>query len=304
MNHSITLRLIPRKYWLALGPGWAALGSFLASGVLRFENDFWALNAVWLLKFGLFWLLADPILGTLWHLVVTQGVWCRLTRNSPPEGLTVKPLLPYTVKNSAGYRLSALVALLRQQDDGRWQTSLILPLIALGLATMLGWTVALYALIAILVTFWVGVEAFSAKIIQKSFWQSTVAFLLPYIVGLFLMDAPEQNALLLGAVYWVIVLGMLLLSAGRETADRMIITGQATIAILLFALMKPIAATAVSLGVLFNLLLRLKLKQQIASQGHIADDERSLMVAQYSAQLHLFLLTGFLIAGASLGCIG
>ncbi|HEY84837.1 MAG TPA: hypothetical protein G4N96_06975 [Chloroflexi bacterium] len=320
MSHTITLKLIPCKNCFAPGPGWAALGGFLASGILRFEADFFTLNAPWLLKFGLLWLLVDPVLGTLWHLVVEQGVWRNLTRLPAAQTWAVKPLLPYAAKGSVACRLSALIALLRQQKDGEWQTSLLLPLVALGLATTLGEQVVLYTLIAILSIFWMG-SASPAKIsLLKPFWQSVTGFLLPYIIGLNLMGGLEQNALLPGLGYWVAVFGSLLLAAGRSSAAKVVIIGQASIALLLFALIKPIAAASAGLASGFSFLLWLNAKQaqpqtpsntpilptgeETASRPPLVKKPLRVLhspTPHLSRQISPILLLSFLIAALSLG---
>ncbi len=289
MSHTITLKLIPCKNCFVPGPGWAALGGFLASGVLRFEANFLALNAHWLLKFGLLWLLVDPVLGTLWQLVVEQGVWRNLTR-LPVTPSTVKPALPYTAADSAAYQLSSLITLLRQQKDGQWQTTLLLPLAALGLATALDWQIVLYTLLAVVTIFWLGSKDPAEVPLAKPFWQSVGGFLLPYVIELNLTGQFERGALLLGLGYWTALFGILLLLAGRNSAAKVVIVAQASIALLLFALIKPLAAASAGLAAGFSFLLWLNAKQT--------------QLQTPLALLPRLLLFSFLIAALSLGGVG
>ncbi len=308
MSHTITLKLIPRKNWFVPGPGWAALGGFLASGILRFEADFFALNAPWLLKFGLLWLLVDPVLGTLWRLVVEQGVWRNLIHPLVANTLTVKPALPYTATDSAAYRLSSLMALLRQQEGGQWQTSLLLPLVALGLAMALGWQVVLYTALALLTIFWLGSKTPAEIPLAKPFWQSVGGFLLPYVIGLNLTGGLERGALLLGLGYWTALFGILLLAAGRSSAAKVVIIGQASIALLLFALIKPIAAASAGLAAGFSFLLWLNAKQaQTQTSANVPPATPPLPhspTPHPARQLSPILLLSFLIAALSLGGVG
>ena len=306
MSHTITLKLIFSKNRFTPGPGWAVLGSLLASGSLRFEADFFTLNAPWLLKFGLLWLLVDPVLGTLWRLVVEQSVWRNLMRLSAAKTATVKPALPYTAPNSLAYRLSSLIAFLRQQEDEQWQTSLLLPLVALGLAMALGWQVVLYTALTLLTIFWLGSKTPAEIPLAKPFWQSVVGFLLPYVIGLNLMGGFEQGALLPGLGYWAALFGILLLSAGRSSAAKVVIIGQASIALLLFALIKPIAAASAGAAAGFSLLLWLNAKQtQPPTPPNISLAENAhSSTPPLPHSLSLLLLLSFLIAALSLGGVG
>ncbi|MCS7260909.1 MAG: hypothetical protein NZ765_09035, partial [Anaerolineae bacterium] len=76
IGHTFQLRVRLRAPLWQLGAGWAALGGVMASGSLS-GND-----ATLLARVGtvlLVWLLADPVLGTLWELgTAPHGVWTRL----------------------------------------------------------------------------------------------------------------------------------------------------------------------------------------------------------------------------------
>jgi len=137
VRHTLTIQLQPNRMWFAPGPGWAALAGGLSAGALRLGTDFWAQNRVALLLLALLWLLFDPLLGTVWHLLLDRRVAHRIGEASRRPERPVKPLLPYTAKGSAGYRFSAVAAALREHD-GEWQTLLLLILIAGGVAFWLG----------------------------------------------------------------------------------------------------------------------------------------------------------------------
>ncbi|MFQ5575707.1 MAG: hypothetical protein ACE5G8_01830 [Anaerolineae bacterium] len=287
VNHTLIIRIIPRRLWLALGPGWAVLGGVLASGGLRFEANFWALNGALLVKAALLWLLADPVLGTLWHLMVERGAWRRLYRGMYLERPGVKPLFPYTTRYSMGYRLSALAAALRAHNDGLWQTFLLLAVMALVLAALLGRPVMLYAGVSILLAVWAGRPQRVPASAGPQFWQSVATFLLPYLAALNLAGGVPRAGLLVGVCYWVVYLGSLRLAAGRNSGARPVIVGQAVAAGLLFALVEPVAATAVSLAAVFGLMRYLQ-----------AGPNRAV---GWADSIHPFLLSGLLIAAFLLG---
>lgn len=294
INHTLTIRFIPRRSWLALGPGWAALAAFLAAGTLQFDLDFWAINAVKFTQLALFWILADPLLGSLWHLVVEEGVWRRLKHEARSTSLPVKPVLPYTARHTAGHRLSAMVAALKAQNDSQWQTVLLLAGLTLVLAALLGKIALLYVTLSIALALFIGKQPLTVDEPWRRFWASIALFLLPYLTGLLLFQSTERNALLLGLCYWIAHLGSLRLLAHRPLGDRLTIFGQIVASVFLFAITKPIAATVVALSAIFTIWFRLS----VTEAGNDFEPQRLAL------EIRPLLLVGLLVAAATLGGMG
>ena len=260
-----------------LGPGWAVLAGALASGGFRFEAEV-------LFKVGLLWLLADPILGTVWHLLTDCGLWRQLTQTRPPEAKPLRPLFPYVAKDSAGYRLLVFTAHLRALENGQGYTLLIALFLAVLLTIILGQPVVLFTLTSILVAFGLG-----DRVQGRGLLQSLATFLFPYLTALRVMDALSPEALVLGWVYWVVQLGLLRLLAGKMGGGWLVIGGQGVAAGLLFGLKMPLAATVLTLSTLFSLLLRLQAKAQ------------NTRPELYAVHLKPYLLVGLFVVAVSLG---
>lgn len=104
-GHVVQLRVRLRAPIWHLGAGWAALGGAIASGVLG-ERDAPLLVRVGVLL--LVWLLADPVMGTLWELGTSpHGVWTQLWRavGNRDQGAPLI-LLPYTQIGSPAWQLA------------------------------------------------------------------------------------------------------------------------------------------------------------------------------------------------------
>lgn len=280
VNCTLTLRFIPHRSWLALGPGWAALAGVLASGGFHFEAEV-------LLKAGLLWLLADPILGTIWHLVAEQGIWRRLGQAPPSGASPLKLRLPYVVKDSAGYKLSIFWTNLRTSENGQGYTLLITLFLALLISAILGGLIVSFVIVSVLLAFVIGLTGYGEG---QQFWQSLATFLLPYLAGLIVMGQLPLQAVALGYVYWVIYLSTLRLRAGKSRGAWLVIIGQGVAAGLFFSLTLPLAATVLTLAVMFSLLLWVQAKMQ-STQPEI----------WYAEHVKPYLLVGLFAAAVSLG---
>lgn len=276
---------MPGRSWLVLGPGWAALAGALAAGEFRFETDS-------LLKLGLIWLLVDPILGTIWHLVADKMLWRRLWQPFLPPGVSLKPSLPYTVKGSPAYKFLVFRARLQTDTTGEGYTLFIAIGLSLFIAAILGLPVILYAIISIFLAFLVGEKIFIAGS-RGHFLCAAATFLLPYLVGVFIIAKMiPLYALLLGIVYLEVYFGLLQLNAGKMQGERLVVAGPGAMAMLLFGLMKPLPAMIVALGALFSLLLRFEAQKQDVQAA-----------TWYGQQLRLFLWSGLLISAWAIGDI-
>lgn len=290
INHTFSIHLTPRRNWAALGPGWAVLASFLVAGVLRFEPDFWALNTPSIVKLLLLWLLADPVLGTIWQIVVEQGFrreFQQIRRRSHAGKL---PVLPYTQPHTTAYQASIRLATWQSLTGNRPQTILILLLVAWVLAIALGWAAVGFAGASLLLAGRLGQQEPAGHSPGRIFQASVATFLLPYAAGLAVFGAGAKAPALVGVCYWLVYLGILRLSVGHKWAEPLVIFGQATAAILMLALLKPVAAVIVALSTVFTLLLRLQIRPE---------QKQSLV-----AGITPLALIGLLVAAAMAGGIG
>lgn len=266
-----------------LGPGWAVVASVLAVGGLVFETNFWQVNGGWLLNVVLFWLLADPILGTLWHFSVTKTT----TQKDRPKIVKQKFnfVLPYSHKDSGAYHFSAFITKLSRSPETI--IFLLLSGMAFTIAFILGKWAILYVVVFGLSLLWFSQNK---KSVYYPVWQSLVTFLFPYLIGLMLMSGWQLPQILLGLGYWFVYVGSLRLLASQVNGNKQIIAGQGAISLLLFALNKPVAATIVGLGLGLTLLFRLQ-----------AISQQPIPWQQYITQFHPPLLFGLLISAGALG---
>lgn len=293
INHTLSIQLTPRRNWTALGPGWAVLASFLVAGALRFEPDFWVLNAPQMVKLLLLWLLADPVLGTIWQMTVERGFWYKFQQTWRSFRAGKLPLLPYTQPRTAAYRASVRLATWQSLSDYGSQTVTVLLLVALGLGAVLGRAATGYVVASLLLAGWLGQQRPPFTGPGRVFWVSVATFLLPYTAGLAVFGAALQAPALLGGCYWLVYLGILRLSVGEKWGEPPVILGQAVAAILLLALFKPVAAVIVALSTVFTLLLRLQIQSETPEQKQ-----------NLAAAVTPFALIGLLVATVMAGGIG
>jgi len=104
-GHVVQLWVRPRAPIWCVGTGWAALCGAIASGILWEDGTSWLTRIA---TISLIWLLADPVLGTLWELgTMPDGVWRQLWRATGSADDNLAPiLLPYTQPGSPAWRLA------------------------------------------------------------------------------------------------------------------------------------------------------------------------------------------------------
>ncbi|RME47254.1 MAG: hypothetical protein D6796_07895 [Caldilineae bacterium] len=261
------------------------LAGGLAAGALRPESNFWLQNRAALLLLAMLWLLFDPLLGTVWHFLLDRQLARRLTDAARRPKGAVRPLLPYTAKGSAGYRLSAAAAALREHD-GEWQTLLLLTLIAGGVAFWLGPVAGVCALLSLGLAIWVAGRP-APHSASAHLWHSVSLLLLPYAATLGVLGNVTGNALLPALGYGVVHWGNLQRAAGEPGGERAIMLGQGAMAAYLFAAVHPLAALVVSLGGVFTLLAN----RQPAGEPP----------ADKAQRIQPFLLAGLLAAAMAVG---
>lgn len=273
MNHTIALKIVPTKYWLALSGGWAVIAAALATRTTAPASD-------WILRMALLWALVDPLLGTVWQLLVERNLRkiLRLGADMP-----VVPALPYTAHHSAAHRFAVWLEKLRTHADGVWQPLLVSAALALAVAAWLGWA-ALVLAVMILATAWAFSLIDRADAVQHG-WLSLVMFLLPFAVAANLVEFWRWDVALLAASYTVVYFGLLRLKENPAQAGIWIVLGQVAAAVVMFAAVQPLAGSIIALAAVAGLLTR-----PFSAEHHRA--------------LHMVALLGLLAAAFSLGGVG
>jgi hypothetical protein len=258
----IQLRLYPIRPLWSLGPGWAAVSGALAVGSLVFSSEI-------LLKLLLVWLLADPVLGTLWDLSVgdassseQKGICRRLLTARLPATVPFLRFLPYTQPGSPGRRFAQRLSRLRlwwqatfRPEAGREFTALV---IALGLALLLGAFLGRNALVLVLFSIalsWLAALSQKRDVARDSMpqgtsrrdietlWYALGEFSIPWLIGAGVIGRPSLAVIALGVCYTITYFG--LIQYGRKF--RLIGSSQAITALLLAGLRHPLASGAVAI---------------------------------------------------------
>ena len=270
MNHTISLKIIPTKNWFALSGGWAVIAAALATRPA-------APTTVWIVRLALLWLLVDPLLGTVWQLLVGRQLR-RILQLGAVKAVT--PVLPYTRRDSAAYRFGIWREKLRTHADGVWQPLLVSAVLSLAAGVWLGWAVLLLAVIT-LATAWAFSLHTRANAARRG-WLSLALFFLPFAVAANLIELWRWDVSLLGAAYTVVYFGLLCLRENPARAEIWVILGQAAAAVVMFAAVQPLAGGVIALATVVGLLAR----PFSAARG---------------GALHAIALIGLLAAAFSLG---
>ncbi len=253
------LRLYPIRPLWSLGPGWAAVSGALAVGSF-------ALSSETLLKLLLVWLLADPVLGTLWGLSLgdtspseREGIWRRLLTARLPATVPFLRFLPYTQPGSPGRRFAERLGRLRLwwqaafwPEAGHEFAALVA---ALGLALLLGAVLGHNALALVLFSIllsWLAALSQKRDVSRDStpqsagrrgmvtLWYTLGEFGIPWLIGAVVIGRPPWAVITLGVCYTITYFG--LIQYGREF--RLVGSSQAAVALLLAGLRHPMAAGA------------------------------------------------------------
>jgi hypothetical protein len=292
------LQLYPIRPIWSLGPGWAAVSGALAAGSFVLSSEI-------LLKLLLVWLLADPVLGTLWGLSVgdrsaseQDGIWRRLLTARLPTTVPSLRFLPYTQPGSPGRRLAERLGRLHlwwqatfRAEVGREFAALVAALgLALLLGAVLGRNALMLVLLSIALSWLVGLSQ-KRDLVRDSMpqdanrpdivtlWYALGQFGIPWLIGAVVMGRPSWAAIALGMCYTVTYFG--LIQYGRKF--RLIGSSQAVTALLLAGLRHPLAsgATAILLIPQWGLHVR-------AASG------------SYLRGVQLFIILGMLIASLAI----
>jgi hypothetical protein len=226
-GHTFNLRLSLAGPWLRLGAGWAALAGVLAGG--------WPeLSLPVTLKLAGLWLLVDPLLGTLWEIVVQQGLWRQLARADLPLPPRHGFSLPYVQPGSVAGR--GVLAVRRYR---RWWresygptfgdkvvTALAIIALALLLGLSLNGAVFWLALLTIALTLLAGFASSDLTTSYGGRLQTVGQFFLPWAMGMVLFGPPLWAALLPALLYGAVFLGGLRMLGQHRRAEWLFFGGQ------------------------------------------------------------------------------
>jgi hypothetical protein len=289
-GHSLTFNLSLSRSWLTLGPGWAALAGALAAGFLDF-------NLTTILKLLGLWFLADPILGTIWDLLVRQGLWRRIRTAALPPPPTHGFLLPYTKSDSPAGRMIILLRRYRLWwQESHWPEfghDFVTFGLGLGLAFLLslflGFAVFGLTVMALILIWGAGHRPLEdGRAPGGGRWQTLVQFLLPWLMGSALGPSLSLSTLFLALCYSGVYLGGLRMLDRHRHAAKLFFLGQFTATLLLLALrLLPVAALA-ALFLIAQWLLRTRFDQP----------------PDFLDRAQPYLVLGLLIAGFSVGRLG
>ncbi len=244
MTNFLSLQITPTKHWFALSAGWAVIAAALATRSANPASD-------WIWRLALLWLLVDPLLGTVWHLLVGRNLRKILQLGT---AVTVAPILPYTARHSAAYRFAGWRDKLRTHADGVWQPLLVSVALAAAVAIWLGW--AAMGLTAImLVTAWT-LSLNDRADATRHGWLSLTLFFLPFAVATNFGGIWHWDVILLAASYTVVYFGLLHLRENPARAEIWVILGQVAAAVVMFAAVQPLAGGIVALAVVTEVLAR------------------------------------------------
>jgi len=238
-THILAVLLTPGRYFLIPASGWAVIAGLLAARPWIFEGNLWQSNADWLLKALLLWLLFDPVLGTVWQLLMQNRLRRRIAEID--DGTLIDtPGLPYVTRNSAAYRWLVFRQKIRLYALTGWQSLLLLSGVALALSAIFGWGIFSIVLLSLGVT-WMISGTIGENVLFEQIWQMFLQFLLPFGAAIIIFGEPNLRLLLFGVAFTWVFGGSLRLKTIQKWGERWLIFGLSVTAILLFALRLPMA---------------------------------------------------------------
>jgi hypothetical protein len=265
------------SYATWLGSAWAALCGAVASGQME-------LKAQSLLRLLLVFFLVDPVLGSIWRLVVSTDWFAPFAGGPLSRGEVPLKSLPYTSPGSPGYRasrwLAGVLAWWRRDFRPRVGTeslSLILTLtVAIMLASLLGRLVAILTLVALVL---MAVVFFSRQSGTISFsWRALLELGLPWLIGHLAFGSLNWESVAFALAYTVAYYAcFVLLDGGRRTATRLLNGSQIVAVALLIVAKEPILAGIAGLLLLPQLLLQPFLWRDEAERWYLQRSQPWLM---------------------------
>lgn len=254
MTHTLAVSLIPNQHGLIPASGWAVIAGLLASRPWILEGDLWQNNANWMVKTILLWLLFDPILGTIWQLLIKNKL-----RRTINDGDTIvlhgTPNLPYVTRNSAAYRWLVFRENMGRQSAASWQSLFLLTGLALALSAIFGWGIFLAVTLSLGVM-WIlgGTDKENSRI--EEIWQMLLQFILPFASAILVFGTFNLPIVLFVLTFALVFGGSLRLQNAPKWGEILLILGLSTAGILLFALRLPIAGTVAVMAGVTTILFR------------------------------------------------
>ena len=287
-GHTLNFTLTRSRPWLSLGPGWAALAGALSTGALE-------ATPVALLRLLSLWLLVDPILGTLWHLLVRQGLGRHVTQASLPPASPRGFALPYAQTESMAGRGLLLLRRYRAwwqesfwPESGNKVTALSLNLaLASLIGLFLGPAIFWLTLLAVGLTLWAGQRPLNLTAPGGGRVEALLQFLLPWLMGSLLGAALTPPGLALAICYSATYLGGLRILGQHRQADRLFFLGQLAAMLLLLAMRVLPGAAVLSVLLVSQWLFKSKFSRP----------------ADFLQKVQFYLVLVLLVAGLSAGSL-
>lgn len=287
----LALSLTPSRYFLVPASGWAVIAGILAVRPWILDGGLWEHNADWLLKALLLWLLFDPILGTIWQLLIQNRLRQRLAEFDD-IALHGTPSLPYITRNSAAYRWLIFWKKIRLQPAMGWQSLFLLTGLALVLGAIFGWGIFLMVVLSLGVM-WIQGGTIPENTLFEQIWQMFLQFLLPFGVAIIIFGKPNLAMLLFGVAFALVFGGALRLPNASKWGEIWLIFGLAAVAILSFALFLPMAGAITVMAAGTAILFR----QDVAAERYTWADK----LPAFNAMLWLTLVVSAWFMGGLTG---
>jgi hypothetical protein len=250
-GHTLNFVLSLSRPPFNLGPGWAVLAGALSTGLNQ-------VTLTGLLPLFSLWLLADPILGTLWELNVHRGLWRQIRDAQLPPPPAAGFSLPYAQPGSLAGRLVLVWRRYRlwwRQTSGPAHSSDLAAFalaitLALFIAFFLGAAIFWLTLLAIILVLLAGRRPADLVATGGGRLQTVGQWLIPWLMGSLLWPALTPLSLALAICYSAIYLGGLRLGGHDRYADKLFFGGQA-VALLLLLSQRLLPGAAVVTVLLF-----------------------------------------------------
>ncbi len=281
-----------------ISAGWATLSGAIASGIF-WESDIPPLTRLGIVV--LTWLLADPVLGTLWELgTAPRGVWTQLWHAaSDVDHSAPLILLPYTHAGSPAWRLANWLG----RRSAWWRTTFwpqngedfvticsLLPA-ALIIGALLS-SIALTLVCTAVVLAWLAALWHKEIIPSMSThpWRLTVTtawgqFGIPWMIGCAAMGKPSWLGITLGICLTFSYVGLL----RQPIWQPAVLAGQLAVLIIMLGVRQVLAIAVITI--------------LLVAQGGLLFVKRSNgdPNIQFLSGLHLFGLGIMLIASFTIG---
>ncbi|MGQ9500525.1 MAG: hypothetical protein ACUVSF_05710 [Anaerolineae bacterium] len=297
-GHIVQLRVrLCAPIW-HIGAGWAALSGTIASGLFQEDSTPPLVRAGVVL---LIWLLADPVLGTLWELGTTpHGVWTQLWHalRSADDNVPLI-LLPYTQTDSPAWRVANWLG----RQSAWWRTGFwpqngeafiticsLLP-VALIIGALLNPAALTLACAAVVLAWLAALWCKRASLSMSNYsWRMTAAnawgqFGIPWMIGCAASSKPSWLGIMLGMCVTFSYMGLW----RQPIWQPAVLAGQLAALIIVLGMRQVLAAAGISV--------------LLIAQARLLCVKRpdETPTTQFQTGLHLSMLVIILIASFAIG---